>query len=335
MRHLDELIQNNKIANLIDTPCTVTLKLDGTAFQVVYKDGRTEFHKRSGDTKKAGPVIDDVALLHSREYNFGIDFFQKNLAAMDGVSFVACEIISDMVFILAVRDTDGNDIDPEIFSKKLNGAYSVPVLYIGTLSPDQQSDIISFMSGTVKAPDFKKFIYDEFKSYDRFPKDIYDKIDYIEGIVFNFGQSQYKLVNPDFRQRHKDMTRDHTEEAARLADTDKEFYSRLVSWAHDNMILYQTDRWDALNANFLNLYKSPVFKELDSIVSVYPDAPQMLDNRIPDFIKRLPKTRNFYKVYWKFLTCFNKPRKHFYIINKDFQLEINNIINKFFYNKAV
>lgn len=335
MNHLKDKYKTSKetVEKLLQQPVTVTLKIDGTAFQVVTTEDEQdiEFHKRSGNTFKPGPLINDYTRLFVKRYKKPIEIFTKEKKYIaSNFKFLAFEVLDTNIFLLAAYTKDGKQIldDSKLsnIASKLHVS-SVPVLFKGELSNEQQTAILNFCNDdSVIGKSFKNYIYNIFKSYKDFPDKIWKECgNDIEGVVLDFGSGlQYKIDDPKFAIMHKEMTANAKEQSLKYKDVTDELYKGLYD-ALDNPEKKDSNLLRSLTANFLSIPDDKI-KELLKLASKIPASSlefddDILDKTIKANIRKYGKT--YATLYWKYLYMFNKPKKRNYIIDKEFQNKVN------------
>lgn len=337
MNHLKDKYKKDKeeVSKLLGLPVTVTLKIDGTAFQIVVTDdGEMEFHKRSGNTFKAGPIIDDYTRLFVKRYKKPIELFSKEKQyIVSKYKFLAFEVLDDNIFLLAAYDKVGNSITDisklKAIAEKLH-VLTVPILFKGKLDNYQQLALTKFCENdSVIGNSFKNYIHDIFKSYKDFPEKIWKECgDDIEGVVLDFGSGlQYKVDDPKFAEMHKQMTADAKEQGLKYKKQTDELYKALYDAINEPKKM-DSNSLKSLTMNFLQINDDKL-KELLNLASKIPASALEFDNDILDAkikanIKKYGK--NYATLYWKYLYMFNKPKKRNYIIDKDFQNKVNDKI---------
>lgn len=340
MDHLKDLFSKNeqRCRNLLHQHVTVTLKIDGTAFQVyVNNDNEIEYHKRSGNTSRLGPLIDEYTLLFVKSYSDAISHIEKYKdLIIKNWKFLTFEIFNDRLFILSAYDRLMNPVaNLQDIAKKI-GCDCVPMLFNGDLSDDQYDKIVRFCESQDRIHDFKQWVYDIFKDYNKFPKPLWNKIgNDIEGFVMNFEDgSQYKIDDPQFARMHKDMTAKAKEESKQIKPILDDLYKEIYGWMKNNAQKLGNDNWESLNMNFINMCRDEeCLKRLLSISDQIPQSSlDLVDSKINPMIKKLMIKYGtpMKTLYWKYLYMMNKPKKRNYIVNKEFQQKVNAIINKIY-----
>lgn len=315
-----------------------TLKIDGTAFQVyVNDDNEIEYHKRSGNTSKLGPVIDEYTMLFVKSYSDAMSHIDKyKEVIVKNWKFLTFELFADKLFILSGYDKSMSQLnDLDNISKKIH-CDCVPVLFEGKLSKHQYDEILYFCEDDGFITGFKKWTYKLFNDYKDFPKSIWPKLgDNIEGFVLNFSDgSQYKVDDPNFAKMHKDMTAKAKEESQKIKPILDELYEEIYEWMKDHAKKLDNDNWKSLNMNFINMCSDE--EELSKLLEISKRLPtsslDFVDSKLDSTIKRYMKKYGdpLKTLYWKYLYMLNKPKKRNYIVDKQFQQKVNNIIKSIY-----
>lgn len=340
MQHIKEVYDKNPelLSNLLDKDVYITTKIDGTAFQVsVSDDGEIEFRKRSGNSNKLGPVIDNYTRLFVNNYELPMKKIESIADLIkENYKFLTFEIYKDNLILLSAITKDGRFIDNNLDSiaDKLN-VKVVPTIFSGVLDKLTKSKLISVIADN-KVPDditFDRLICDIFSI--KHPESYMIDAS-LEGIVFNFKidkkLAQYKLVNPLYAQKHKDMRMNSKE----LDEKTKPFKQKLVdiinSWLEENGQKFSDNKIESLDRNFLNLIKSPKrYNKLILIVSNIPSSEiSVQKNRLSKPIADAINTKGFLmqKLYEFFIRTYYKTKSRNYTTDKQTQEKINSIIEK-------
>ena len=207
------------IKELFKKPVTISLKIDGSAFQISYdKDNdKIEYRKRGGSSSKLGPIIDEYTQLFTKHLNDAIDFFDTKIDILKNNKFYAIEIFNGMYVLLNVIDNNDKVLtDVSKIAKEL-GIESLPILMNNTImTKSMQDDIIAMctLDNKTSNDEFVSLIKKVFGSGD------YEKMlngDEIEGIVLTWVENdkpvQLKVINPAFKTRHEAQHKIAKEEA--------------------------------------------------------------------------------------------------------------------------
>ena len=329
------------IKELFKKPVTISLKIDGSAFQISYdKDNdKIEYRKRGGSSSKLGPVIDEYTQLFTKHLNDAIDFFDTKIDILKNNKFYAIEIFNGMYILLNVIDNNDKVLtDVSKIAKELE-IESLPILMNNTImTKSMQDDIIAMctLDNKTSNDEFVSLIKKVFGSGD------YEKMlngDEIEGIVLTWVENdkpiQLKVINPAFKTRHEAEQKRAKEEA----EKDTKQLNKLVEYLYDRLYdvaKYRDDNWIRnLDLNFLEMMSDPNWvqdvKNIASKITPNNNKWFMLQmNRVHDDVKQcIDNNGDVVKtIYEKYLMTFNKPKKRAFIISKEFQSKINLIIEK-------
>lgn len=329
------------VKELFNKPVTISLKIDGSAFQIFYnkEEDKIEYHKRGGSSSKLGPIIDEYTQLFTKHLNDAIDFFDTRKDVLKKNKFYAIEIFNEMYVLLNVIDNNDKVLtDVEKIAKELD-IESLPILLQNkVLNNEAQDDIISMctLNDKTSNEDFVLLIKKIFGSgdYEKFLKG-----DEIEGIVMTWIENdkpiQYKVINPAFKTRHEVEQKKAKEEA----EKDTEQLNKLIESLYDRLsdvAKYRDDNWiKNLDLNFLEMMTDPNW-----VQDVKNIAKEITPNTNKWFILQINKVNKDIKkclenngdvtkiIYEKYLMTFNKPKKRAFIISKEFQSKLNAIIEK-------
>lgn len=329
------------VKELFNKPVTISLKIDGSAFQIFYnkEEDKIEYHKRGGSSSKLGPIIDEYTQLFTKHLNDAIDFFDTRKDVLKKNKFYAIEIFNEMYVLLNVIDNNDKVLtDVEKIAKELD-IESLPILLQNkVLNNEAQDDIISMctLDDKTSNEDFVLLIKKIFGSgdYEKFLKG-----DEIEGIVMTWIENdkpiQYKVINPAFKTRHEAEQKKAKEEA----EKDTEQLNKLIESLYDRLsdvAKYRDDNWiKNLDLNFLEMMTDPNW-----VQDVKNIAKEITPNTNKWFMLQINKVNKDIKkcfenngdvtktIYEKYLMTFNKPKKRAFIISKEFQSKLNAIIEK-------
>lgn len=339
---IDTYIKNpDYIKELLNKKVTISLKIDGSAFQIFYNknEDKIEYHKRGGSSSKLGPIIDEYTQLFTKHLNDAIDYFKDKQDLLKENKFYAIEIFNDMYILLTVIDNNDNVItDVDKIAKKLN-IESLPILLNNEiLSEDNKENLISLMTldENTSNNEFIKLLKDIFGpgNYEKFLNG-----DEIEGIVLTWVENnkplQFKIINPAFKTKHKEKQDKAKEEA--LKDTEK--LNELIECIYDKLktvVKHRDNNWiKNLDLNFLEMISDEKWvNKVKSIAKeITPNTNKwfmlQMDRINKDIKSFLDKHGNEMKtVYEKYLMSFNKPKKRAFIISKEFQTKINGTIER-------
>lgn len=328
-----------KVNKLLHSPVQVSLKVDGAAFQIGYDSMKDEitYHKRSGVSKRLGPIIMGYEQLFRKSINDAIDYFNTKKDIIKQNKVYAIELFNGLYILLTVIDKNDNVIQDPNKIKKIADGLGIdfaPILFNGVFNQQQIESIISLMNldETTSNEDFKKHLTTLFGdgNWSKFMLG-----SEVEGIVLTWAQQgdpqQYKIINPAFKARHKKEIEVDKQQADQLNNIYKCLYNKLNTIA-DN----RSSNWiENLDKNFEKMFEDQQFtKEILSLISKIPyvkkDFWELQMNHTSSIIKDLIKQHGdiIKMIYEKYMMQFHKSRKRNYIISKEFQTEVNNVINK-------
>ena len=345
MEHLSNVFTKNPdvIDELFKQHVSITLKIDGMAFQIVYNDetSEIEYHKRGGDASKVGPLIDDFSKLLVKKYTATIKDFDSKKDLLDDYKFLAVEIFDKKYVLLTVVTKDNKVIDKPDSLKSIADKLkidTVPVLLEGKLTDVQKDGLKTMMTlgPETTNEEYKKYLTDLFgdKEYTEFLKGSGE----IEGIVLTFvldGKvAQYKIINPAFKTRHDAELKQQREEQLKLAGLVEQILTLFINKLSDAEKLDDKKLY-SLDKNFLKLMQDSKFanKVMNVAAKFPPETNPLLgldlvicSPEMKKFLKRLGKTME--AAYKQFVMAFYKTRKRNYIVSKEFQMKINEISDK-------
>lgn len=331
--------------DLLNSHVKVSLKLDGKPFQIsLSNNDEIEYRGRSGNTTDLGPLITNYDRLFSKPTNYAIEYFDSHKDLLKKYKFLSFEIIKDMIFLLSAVNKDGDAInnDDKLYNiAKELGVHPVPILFDGYLNNTQKDKITELISNlnNIKELSFVNFIKDIFSSYSRFPSELFGHLDKIEGIVMNFYKSneiyQYKIVDYSYTSGINDYMKYKKEERNKYKDTYEKLYKIFVDYLSENIIINKKDQLDILNDNFVNMLSdSKLFNKIFNIGAELPPNNKdtyniQLDYTSTDIKNLILKYGNPIKtVYEEYVKLFKAIKVRAYVISKEFQQKINDIINK-------
>lgn len=340
MQHIREVYNKNPklLSNLLDKEVDITTKIDGTAFQVsVSESNDIEFRKRSGNSNKLGPIIDNYTRLFVGNYENAMKHIESIADIIkDNYKFLTFEIFKDNLILLSAITKDGQFIDSKLddIANELN-VKVVPTIFSGKLNDKLKASLTSIIVDNIVPENttFDKLICDIFSIYN--PEE-YMIDSNLEGIVFNFKIedkiAQYKLVDPSFAQIHKDMRVKSKELDEKLKPFKQKLVDIINKWLEENGKKYSEDKIESLDNNFLNLIKSAkIYNELILIVSNIPSGELSIQkNRLSSEITDAINKKGFLlqKLYEFFIRTYYKPKSRNYTTDKETQEQINHIIEK-------
>ena len=254
----------------------------------------------------------------------------------DNYKFLTFEIFKDNLILLSAITKDGQFIDSELddIANKLS-VKVVPTIFSGKLNDKLKANLTSIIVDNIVPENttFDKLICDIFSIEN--PEE-YMIDSNLEGIVFNFKigdkLAQYKLVDPSFAQKHKDMRAKSKELDEKLKPFKQKLVDIINKWLEENGQKYSEDKIESLDKNFLNLIKSAkIYNELVLIVSNIPSGEiSVKKNRLSKEIIDAINKKGFLlqKLYEFFIRTYYKTKSRNYITDKETQEKINSIIEK-------
>jgi len=345
MEHLiDKYLKKPEVVkDLFTKEVSISLKVDGAAFQISYdkETNNITYHKRGGSSKSLGPIIDEYTQLMRKNINDAIDYFEEKKEIVKKYKFYAIEMFNDSYILLTVIDNEDNIIDDrtklEEISKSLN-IDCVPILFEGKLSKEQIESLMSMMT---LEPETSNDVYKEYLT-NIFGKGDYQKFlvgDEVEGIVLTWnidnGISQYKIINPAFKTRHDKEIKQGNEDYKKEIEEYINLYE-LIYETINKIGKHENDNWiKNLDANFISMINDEEFKSkyediIDTLQPKFKDFFTLQINKaskeIQDIIKEYGDNMKF--LYEKYLQVFFKQKKRNYFISKEFQLNVNKVIER-------
>lgn len=333
---------------LFDKSVNISLKVDGSAFQISNDNGNVEYHKRGGSSNKLGPIIDEYTQLFSKQLNKAIKYFSpSNEMAWKEIlnnKFLAIELLEGGTYVL-LNAIDNNDkiisAGEELVEIADNlGIISVPLLYDGVLNDFRKENIMTMLtlSEDTSNEDFKTLLLNTFKIHKSY-QELLNKEE-IEGIVLTWDLdgkiAQYKIINPSFKARHSAEQKKKEEQAEKDKDNIEALIKLLTDKLEKDGEKLDGNNLKNLELNFLKFISDPKFlnKLINVSAKVRPNDNKFfflqkdkLSKEMKDIVKK--HGTPIITAYEQYLMTFNKERKRNYIISKEFQERINKIIQSF------
>lgn len=333
---------------LFDKSVNISLKVDGSAFQISNEDGNVQYHKRGGSSNKLGPVIDEYTQLFSKQLNKAMKYFSpSNEMAWKEVlnnKFLAIELLEGGTYVL-LNAIDNNDnlinAGPGLVEIADGlGIVSVPLLYDGILNDFQKENLMTMLtlSEDTSNEDFKNILLGTFKIHKSY-QELLNKEE-IEGIVLTWNLddkiAQYKIINPSFKVRHNTEQKKKEEQAEKDKDNIEALIKLLTDKLEKDGEKLDSNNLKNLELNFLKFISEPKFlnKLINISAKVRPNDNKFFflqKDRLSKEMKDVLKKHGtpIITAYEQYLMTFNKERKRNYIIDKEFQERINKIIQSF------
>lgn len=329
------------VNNLLDKKMSISLKVDGQAFQIGYDKNTDEvtYHKRGGSSKKLGPILTEYEQLFRKSVNDAIELFNTKKEELKKNKFYAIEMFNDSYILLTVIDNNDNIIEDQAtldkIAKSLN-IDSVPILFNGILNKEQKEAIVALMSldENTSNDEFKKYLTNMFGTgdYTKFLKG-----SEVEGIVLTWNNEgnieQQKIINPAFKTRHQKEIDDNKKKAEEERDILNNIYETLYNKLKP-VAKKLSDKWvENLDLN-LNVVLSDkeafdeILKAVNQLPNVKKDFWEVQMNKASDVLKEMIKTHGdiVKLIYEHYMKMFFKVKKRNYIINKEFQMKVNDLI---------
>lgn len=350
MDHIQDVYKKkpDMINKIWDHLTKVNLKVDGKPFQVVYNEDEDEleYHGRSGNETKVGPLIDDMYRLFSKPINDAIRHIENRVEVFKRYKFLTFEVIDEILLLTAIITKEGKFVDDpdeiDEIAKELDTDV-MPCLWKGKIS-DEQRDILMTAISTDIVPtkdDFVKWVKDLFGTYKKFPKTLISRsTEFIEGIVFFYDIDgkvvEYKLVDPSFRQMVKDNHANMKQDGIENAEKYTEIYTSFLNWAEENAKGLDKNRMRSIEFNFIEMMKDPkiynkLMKDGAGLTTITTDAYFLQPDRISDELKKAIKKHGkvYQLLYEKFVRLFYKAKKRGFVLSKEFQARVNKAVEKF------
>lgn len=324
----------------------VNLKVDGKPFQVVYneEEDELEYHGRSGNETKVGPLIDDMSRLFSKPINDAIRHIENRVEIFKRYKFLTFEVINEILLLTAIITKDGEFInDPDKIdniAKELDTDV-MPCLWKGKISEEQKEVLMQVISTNIvpTKDEFIKWVKELFGTYDKFPKSLISRSEeFIEGLVFFYDVNgkvvEYKLVDPAYRNLVKDNQNKNKDEE--IAKKFERIYNIFVDWSEDNVKTLDKNRIRSIEFNFIEMMKNTkIYNKLMNLGSgltlSQSDSYFLQLDRVSDELrKEIKKHGNVYQLLFeKFVKLFYKAKKRGFVISKEFQERVNKLVDIF------
>lgn len=335
MEHLyTKFDKEEEFDNILNDDVFINLKLDGMAFQVYWNSDtdEIEYHKRSGNSYKLGPKIDDFSRVFLKGYNTAIKHFEDNKELIDDYKFLTFEIVGEKIHLLSVETRDGKIIDDietilEIAKKlKVEGPLTK---FKGKLSDEQKTLIKDYFSNDEKATS-KEFV----QFTNKLLGTDLNEDEPIEGMVFSFkNYGEYKIVDPNYTDNIKNKKAKNEEIADKEKDDRENLIKLMCEWMSKNAQKMDDNYFKSLNMNFIEmikdskLYNKMMFYAVKLHNSMFEIQTERIPNEIASFLKsKGAAAKNIYEL---FLIVFKGIRKRNFHVSKEFDTEnIHKIIDK-------
>lgn len=324
----------------------VNLKVDGKPFQVLIEDNEIHYHGRSGDESHIGPEIDEYTRLFSKPINYAISKVEENKELyLNNYKFYTFEVINEKMLLTAVVDFDNKFIESADEIRTIAdclGTDVMPTLWEGKLTESQIDSIINILdSGIVPEKEaLINWVNEQFGEYEHFPETLISAADdFIEGLVFFFNVDdkivEYKLVDPTYRELMNERKKNNELEFENNKDVYESIYNIFVDFAENTEWNKNENKIQNLQENFEEMMSNPkTYNKLMNLGSkikinesnTYSVQVERLNESLAKDIKR---RGNIYKqLFESFVKLFYKPKKRGFVISKEFQNRVNNIIER-------
>ena len=114
MEHLYKFFERkrlNPIETIKDSFLTVSLKVDGQAFQIVNENGNITFHKRSGKATNIGPELTEIDFYFNKIFRDTFNFFKKAIPIFNNnIHIINFEILMDDTHVIQYKNLPKNGI---------------------------------------------------------------------------------------------------------------------------------------------------------------------------------------------------------------------------------
>lgn len=324
----------------------VNLKVDGKPFQVLVEDNDIHYHGRSGDESHIGPEIDEYTRLFSKPINYAISKVEENKELyLNNYKFYTFEVINDKMLLTAVVEDGGRFVESAEEIRAIAdclGTDVMPTLWEGKLTESQIDSLVNILeSGIVpEKQDFIDWVKTQFSEYEYFPESLISSADdFIEGLVFFFNVGdkivEYKLVDPTYRKLMEERKKNNELEFENNKDVYESIYNIFIDFAENTEWNKNKSKIQNLQENFEEMMSNPkIYNKLINLGSkikinesnTYSIQVDRLNESLSKDIYRRGKV--YKQLFENFVKLFYKPKKRGYIISKEFQNKVNNIIER-------
>lgn len=324
----------------------VNLKVDGKPFQVLVEDNDIHYHGRSGDESHIGPEIDEYTRLFSKPINYAISKVEENKELyLNNYKFYTFEVINDKMLLTAVVEDGGRFVESAEEIRAIAdclGTDVMPTLWEGKLTESQIDSLVNILeSGIVpEKQDFIDWVKIQFGEYEYFPETLISSADdFIEGLVFFFNVGdkivEYKLVDPTYRELMNERKKNNELEFEKNKKVYEDIYNIFVDFAENTEWNKNESKIQNLQEKFEEMMSNPkTYNKLMNLGSkikinesnTYSIQVDRLNENLSKDIYRRGKV--YKQLFENFVKLFYKPKKRGYIISKEFQNKVNNIIER-------
>ena len=329
----------------------VNLKVDGKPFQVLVENNEIHYHGRSGDESHIGPEIDEYTRLFSAPINYAISVVEENSEAFKNYKFMTFEVINDNMLLTAVVDNDERFVESASEIRDIAnqlGTDVMPTLWEGKLTEFQIDSIVNILeSGIVpEKENLINWVKEQFGDYEFFPENLISAADdFIEGLVFFFNVGnkivEYKIVDPTYRDLMNERKKNNEVEFEKNKEVYESIYNIFVDFAENTDWHKNENKIQNLQENFEEMMSLPKtynkLMNLGSKIKINESKTYSIQvERLNESLAKDIRIKgNIYKqLFESFVKLFYKPKKRGYIISKEFQTRVNNIIESSMKDKA-
>ena len=272
--------------------CSVTIKEDGQAIQVVVKDHTPSFHKRASAPYNISKELTPLDLFLNPSYNFAINHFNKylksfleindcilNFEIMDNHHIVDEQPHDPYLILLSVYDFNGNLIPQRMIACLLR-CQVTQIFYSGTLRIKRAKQLINYCKNYCNPKNTESWLtYNQSLNKEKFTeelkykfyKDIFEilrkkkfddskyKAKYIEGFVFTIRYQNrvwnIKLDNPFFIKSYQKYRHDlDSNKNLLLSSVEEEILSYQYYLKHQDKFYVNMNNMDlgALATDYFN-----------------------------------------------------------------------------------
>lgn len=318
----------------------VTPKIGGTTLQAVWDDAfnKVRFYKKPINGEKIGSVVDKLSKLFVGEYSYGIKTLQNHLDLLAQYSVVTFKVLEDYIILLSVTTKDGTEANDEMIktlASHLECMY-VPVLFDDALTDVQQEAISMWMDSFSANDDLLGLIEDIFDIEDNETCDNISK--YLTGIVLQFFNDKnkeigkYKILELKSNNVKAESKAQYEKDFEKYNKVSDELIKVMANWLENNAERLGSTVWDSKDGNFIEMMNDP--KMYNKIINLASQLPVSIQDPIDEINEKIRKRIStggmpVYIAYETYAFVFTARKYNSYVISKDFQERVNNIISKF------
>ena len=313
----------------------VNIKLSGKPLQVLVEDGRLYYY---GSSKEHLALeIDEYTKLFSKPINHAISVIEENKELyLNNYRYYSFETLDNKLFLISVIDDNNQFIESTQDIKTISECLeieAIPTLWEGKLTEEQVDSIVNILESGI-VPDGKEFINwlkEQFGSYEFFPESLDNNI---EGITLSFEAkdkiAEYDLINPAYTELVKERKEREEEITEKNKSIYESIYNIFVSFAENTNWNKSKNKLQNLQENFEEMMSNPKtynkLINLGSKLTLNESSIQvnMLNESLSKDIYR--KGKVYKNLFENFVKLFYKPKEKGFIISKEFQNRVNNIL---------